>query len=203
MKDKNSNKDEEQNLNEKVDETLEEAVEAMEDQHQDEVAEHEMVEVADCAKCPEYLAGWKRAVADYENLKRQTAEDKINFSRYAHEQMLLDILPAIDQFETALNHIPDTAEIPELQKKQIDNWLIGIKAVNSLWEQMFQNIGLVKINTDGEFDPNLHNAVSQESDPDKPKGAILKTIQSGWMLKDTVLRPAKVVVNKINYEEDK
>jgi len=164
---------------------------------EEEIAEQETIEVADCAKCPEYLAGWKRAVADYENLKKQTAEDKKNFSRYAQEQMLLDILPAIDQFETALNHIPDTKEIPEPQKKQIDNWLVGIKAVNSLWEQMFQNIGLVKIPTDGEFDPNLHSAVSQESDPEKPEGTILKTIQSGYTLKDSVLRPAKVVVNKI------
>jgi molecular chaperone GrpE len=164
---------------------------------EEEIAEQETIEAADCAKCPEYLAGWKRAVADYDNLKRQTAEDKTNFSRYARKQMLMDILPAIDQFETALNHIPDTAVIPEQQKKQIDNWLIGIKAVNTLWEQMFQNIGLAKIPTDGNFDPNLHNAVSQESDPEKPEGAILKTIQSGWMLKDSVLRPAKVVVNSI------
>jgi molecular chaperone GrpE len=165
---------------------------------EEEIPEQEVVEPADCVKCPEYMAGWKRAVADYENLKRQSEEDKKNFSRYAHEKMLNDLLPAIDQFETALQHLPDTSEIPEPQKKQIDNWLIGIKAVGTLWQQMFDEIGLVKISTEGEFDPTLHSAVSQESDPDQVEGAILKVIQNGYMLKDEVLRPAKVTVNKLN-----
>jgi len=162
----------------------------------DEKKTPEEVTAKDC-KCEEYMAGWKRAVADYENLKRQSDEDKQNFSRYAHEKMLNDLLPAIDQFETALVHLPDTNEVPEPQKKQIDNWLIGIKAVGTLWQQMFDEIGLVKINTDGEFNPELHSAVSQESDPEQPEGAILKVIQNGYMLKDTVLRPAKVVVNSL------
>ncbi len=105
----------------------------------------EEVEVADCEKCPEYLAGWKRAVADYENLKKQSADDKQHFARYAHEKMLNDLLPAIDHFETALMHIPDTSDIPEPQKKQIDNWITGIKAVNTLWQQMFDEIGLTQI----------------------------------------------------------
>jgi molecular chaperone GrpE len=165
---------------------------------EDEIIEQEsqeIVEPADCEKCPEYMAGWKRAVADYENLKRQSDEDKQHFSSYAHEKMLNDLLPAIDHFETALKHLPDTKDIPEPQKKQIDNWLVGIKAVGTLWQQMFDEIGLVEISTEGNFDPALHNAVSQESDPDQPEGAILKVIQNGYKLKDTVLRPAKVVVN--------
>ncbi|MBD3281578.1 nucleotide exchange factor GrpE [Candidatus Uhrbacteria bacterium] len=162
----------------------------------DDQKPQEDVMQADCNNCAEYLAGWKRAVADYENLKRQTAEDKVNFAKYAHQNILQELLPAIDQFETALAHLPDTSNVAEPQKKQIDNWITGIKAVNSLWQQMFDEIGLSKIPTEGEFDPELHSAVSQESDPDQPDGKILKVIQDGYKLKDDVLRPAKVVVNK-------
>lgn len=172
------------------------AIEQALDQNQKDDRMEDVVEPADCTKCPEYLAGWKRAVADYENLKRQSEEDRIHFAKYAHESMLQELLPAIDQFETALAHLPDTSNLPEPEKKQIDNWITGIKAVNSLWQQMFDEIGLTKIPTDAEFDPELHNAVSQESDQDQPDGAILKVIQAGYKLKDNVLRPAKVVVNK-------
>lgn len=179
--------------------------EKIEDQEVEQVDEcleesPDSVVQADCDKCAEYMAGWKRAVADYENLKRQTAEDKVHFAKYAHVSMLQDLLPAIDHFETALAHLPDTSEIAEPQKKQIDNWIVGIKAVGMLWQQMFDEIGLTKISTDCGFDPKLHSAVSQESDPEKPDGAILKVIQSGYMLKDTVLRPAKVVVNSLKSE---
>ncbi len=175
----------------------EEKIEDQEVEQVDECLEEspDSVVQADCGKCADYMAGWKRAVADYENLKRQTAEDRVHFAKYAHESMLQDLLPAIDQFEMALNHIPDISDIPEPQKKQIENWITGIKAVNSLWQQMFDEIGLAKISTEGDFDPNLHSAVSQESDPDKPEGAILKVVQSGYKLKDQVLRPAKVIVN--------
>jgi molecular chaperone GrpE len=156
----------------------------------------EIVQESECPKCAEYLAGWKRAVADYENLKRQTAEDKMHFAEYAHEQLLNDLLPAVDQFETALKFLPNISELPDPQKQQIENWLVGIKAVRQLWEQSFNEIGLTKIPIDCEFDPNLHTAISQESDPEQPDGAILKVIQIGYKLKDNVLRPAKVVVNK-------
>ncbi len=157
----------------------------------------EIVPEADCPKCAEYIAGWKRAIADYENLKKQTAEDKKNFTEYAHEQLLNDLLPAVDQFETALKFLPDISQLPDPHKKQIENWLVGIKAVNQLWEQSFNEIGLIKIPTDCEFDPNLHTAISQESDPEQPDGAILRTVQTGYKLKTKVLRPAKVVVNSI------
>lgn len=185
-KPKNDDNLEDQELKQKVEETLEDA--------------QETVVQADCKKCAEYMAGWKRAVADYENLKRQAEEDKIHFAKYAHESMLQELLPAIDQFETALAHLPDTSNLPEPEKKQIDSWIKGIKAVNTLWQQMFDEIGLEKIATDCEFDPNSHNAVSQESNPEYPDGTILKVIQNGYKLKDNVLRPTKVIVNSLNSE---
>ncbi len=160
-------------------------------------AKEEIAQDSNCSKCSEYLAGWKRAMADYENLKKQTQEDRKNFSNYAHEQLLSDLLPVIDQFETALKFLPDINNLPEPHKQQIENWLVGIKAVNQLWEQLFNEIGLTKISTDCEFDPNLHTAMSQESDPEKPEGSILRTIQTGYKFKNKVLRPAKVIVNSI------
>ncbi|MFZ6015148.1 MAG: nucleotide exchange factor GrpE [Patescibacteria group bacterium] len=167
------------------------------DQENNNIAD-QSPEPADCAKCAEYLAGWKRAMADYENLQREFKEKQQNFSKYAHEQMLMELLPAIDQFESALEHMPDLSKVPEAERKQLENWFIGIKAVNHLWEEMFNNIGLERVDTAGTFDPLIHNAVGKEEDPNQPQDQILKTVQTGWKLKGTILRPAKVIVNSIN-----
>ncbi|MFA6503352.1 MAG: nucleotide exchange factor GrpE [Patescibacteria group bacterium] len=152
----------------------------------------------ECHKCGEYLAGWKRAQADYANLKREFEQTKKDIASYANENLLYELLPAVDQFEIALQHLPNVEDLPSDQKKQMQNWLTGIVAVKQMWEQTFKSIGLENVDTDGEFDPSKHEAVSNEEDDEKPPNAILKVIQQGWMLNGKVLRPAKVVVNSLN-----
>ena len=148
------------------------------------------------AKCEEYLAGWKRAQADYANLKKETENDRREMTKYANERLLSSLLPAIDQYETALNFVPDLSSAPDEIKKKFDNWLIGIKAVRSMWESSFREIGLDKVPTDGMFDPNMHEAVSEEVAEGKAPGSIVRVMQSGWKLNGKVLRPAKVVIAK-------
>ncbi|MDD2785657.1 MAG: nucleotide exchange factor GrpE [Patescibacteria group bacterium] len=152
----------------------------------------------ECQNCGEYLAGWKRAQADYANLKREFEQTKKDIASYANENLLYELLPAVDQFEIALQHLPNVDGLPSDQKKQMQNWLTGIVAVKQMWVQTFKLIGLENVNTDGEFDPSKHEAVSNEEDDEKPPNTILKVIQQGWMLNGKVLRPAKVVVNSIN-----
>jgi molecular chaperone GrpE len=142
----------------------------------------------------EYLAGWKRAQADYANLKREVERERTEFSKYANQRLLENLLPAIDQFETALDHLPDLSGIPEEAQKKLQNWFTGIKAVRSLWEMSFREIGLEKVATDGTFDPQIHEAVGEE-DGDEP-GKIVRATQSGWKLHGRLLRPARVVIAK-------
>jgi molecular chaperone GrpE len=148
------------------------------------------------AKCDEYLAGWKRAQADYQNLKKDGEREKAEFAKYANERLLSDLLPALDQFAFALRHIPDTSGLPEDEKKKWDNWLQGIKAVQTLWEQAAKAQGLERIKTDSVFDPIKHEAVGEEEAESKESGSIIRVMQDGWMLHGKVLRPSKVIVAK-------
>ncbi|MFA5935241.1 MAG: nucleotide exchange factor GrpE [Patescibacteria group bacterium] len=143
----------------------------------------------------EYLAGWKRAQADYANLKKESEREKQEFAKYANERLLESLLPAIDQYETALSFTPDLVGLPEDEQKKFKNWIIGLHAVRALWESAFQAIGLEKVEGTGMFDPNLHEAVSEEAG-DGEAGRIVRTVQDGWKLNGKLIRPAKVVITK-------
>lgn len=147
-------------------------------------------------KCEEYLNGWRRAQADYANLKRDTERERQENIKYANERLLSELLPAVDQYDIALSFIPDTSTLPEGDKKKWENWLLGIRAVRSLWETSFQTIGLERVSTEGTFDPLIHEAVGEEESSEKPSGSILRTAQSGWKLNGKLLRPAKVITVK-------
>lgn len=149
-----------------------------------------------CPNCDEYMAGWKRAQADYQNLKREVERERGEMSKYANERLLSDLLPAIDQFGIALRFLPDTSLLPEDQRKVWENWLVGVKAVQSLWDQVAKDVGLERIPTNGAFDPSLHDAAGEEEAEGKESGAIVKVMQDGWRLHGKVLRPARVIVAK-------
>lgn len=146
--------------------------------------------------CEEYLQGWRRAQADYANLKKEQERERMENVKYANERLLSELLPAIDQFDIALNFIPETSGLPETEKKKWENWLIGIRAVRSLWEGSFQDIGLEHVPTDIAFDPNQHEAMGEEMQEGKTSGSILRVAQSGWKLNGKLLRPAKVILAK-------
>lgn len=147
------------------------------------------------AKCDEYLAGWKRAQADYANLKKDTEKERAEFVKYANAKLLDALLPAIDQLEKALNFSPDISSLPEEEGNKIGAWINGVKAVKALWDNAFQSIGLIRVETTGEFDPKIHEAVSQKPSASVPKGHIISVEQDGWHLRDRLLRSAKVVVS--------
>lgn len=142
----------------------------------------------------EYLAGWRRAQADYQNLLKESERNKIEYAKYANERLLSDLLPAIDQFGLALSFTPDTSTLSDEEKKKWENWLVGIKAVKTLWDQAAQSAGLTRIAVDGSFDPNLHDAVGTEAVEGKESGSIVRVMQDGWSLHGKVLRPAKVMI---------
>lgn len=141
-------------------------------------------------KANEYLAGWKRSQADYQNLKKETDREKSEFAKYANERLLSDLLPAIDQFALALSYVP----APDADRKAWDNWLVGIRAVQALWEQAAKSAGLERIPAEGAFDPSKHEAVGEEEGGEP--GTILRVTQDGWMLNGKVIRPAKVIISK-------
>ena len=152
--------------------------------------------LASCPHCDEYLSGWKRAQADYQNLQKEAARERSAFAKFANERLLSDFLPAIDQFALAMNHLPSTESLPELSRKSWENWLVGIRAVQQSWDQLAKQQGLERIPADGAFDPLIHEAASEEDREGAATGTILTVIQDGWRLHGKVLRPARVIVAK-------
>lgn len=132
---------------------------------------------------------WKelslRTAAEMDNLRKRTAREREDAIRYANQRLLEDLLPVIDNFEMGmLAAAQDT-------KSMI---YIGMDMVRKQLNEFLDNQGVTEIPTEGQFDPNLHDAVSQEAS-DQPEGTIIRTSRRGFKLRDRLLRPASVVVS--------
>lgn len=138
-------------------------------------------------KCEEYLAGWKRAQADYANLKRETDNQKIEYVKFANARMLEELLPVIEHFNAAVASVPTSTD---------ENWLKGIRAVQSAMESALRGLGVEQVIAVGQFDPSEHEAVGEEAQEGTASGSIIRIAQVGWKLNGKLLRPAKVIVAK-------
>jgi len=138
------------------------------------------------AERDEYLADVKRVAADFDNYRKRAARDQQSLVARAHERLVKDLLPVLDDLERAL----EAAEQHEEAKLED-----GVRLVHRELRDTLEKEGLVEIETDGAFDPHVHEALlSQPSEEDD--GAILQVIQKGYRLGDRVLRPARVVISQ-------
>jgi len=137
----------------------------------------------------EYLNGWKRAKADYQNLKKETErkqKEAVDFALAAH---MIKLLPVNENLRQALDHLPE--EIKESQ------WAKGLTYIKKQLEDVFSDIGLNRVPALGEqFDPNIHEAVSHEAREGVDAGRIFEEVQEGYTLHGVTLVPAKVKVAK-------
>ena len=133
----------------------------------------------------EYLNDLQRVAAEFENYRKRVARDQESLVARAHERLVKELLPVLDDLERALEA---AAEHEEAKLEE------GVRLVHRELRGTLDREGLVEIETDGEFDPHVHEALlSQPSEEDD--GAILEVIQKGYRLGDRVLRPARVVVS--------
>ena len=130
-----------------------------------------------------------RLYAEFENYKRRIQnENQIN-KTYQAQGVLTDILPSIDNIERALQIEGDDESFKSLQK--------GVQMVHESLLRALKDNGLEEILAEGkEFDPNLHQAVVQDDNPDFKSGEVTQELQKGYKLKDRVLRPSMVKVNQ-------
>jgi molecular chaperone GrpE len=141
-------------------------------------------------KAEEYLANWKRAQADFINYKRRAEQERLEFNSYANANLLCNILPALDDFERAMNAIPE--------EYANSDWVEGIKLVERKLKTILEGQGVKAISCLGmAFDPNLHEAIKHEKGEE---GIVIAEYQKGYTLKDKLLRPARVGVG--NGEEE-
>ncbi|MBU0613822.1 nucleotide exchange factor GrpE [Patescibacteria group bacterium] len=143
-------------------------------------------------KCQEYEAGWRRALADYENLKKQMANDMDVSRARICISFTEDLLPVMDNFDQAVLHAPNVED----QSDEIKNWLQGILYIKKQFEDVISDLGASKIIAQGHFDPNIHEAAGTESQEDMEENQIISEVQSGWKLGSRIIRPAKVIINQ-------
>lgn len=133
-----------------------------------------------------------RVHADFENIKKRLEREKYAAIDYASEKFAKDLLTPIDTLEMALQSANADIEANELLAKLKEGIELTIKNFNNVFEKH----NITKIDTDCEFDPNVHNAVMQVDSSEHEDGAIVTQLQKGYMLKDRLLRPAMVSICK-------
>ena len=140
----------------------------------------------------EYLLGWKRCMADFENYKKRQQENQKSLGEYLKVDSVLQILPVIDNFRSATEHIPaEQKEVP---------WVVGIMHIQKQLEDVLKENGVVEmdVKVGDEFDPNLHEAVAgneeKTGDEKELKNKIKKVIVKGYKLGEKVIRAARVIV---------
>ena len=173
-------KKEQETVEETVEEAAEETVEETVEEAAEEVAESETVDKAEYASLyDKYL----RLVAEFDNFKKRTQKEKDEIYSIAKIDVVMGLLPIIDNFERAekFSHDKNIEEGMALIKKQFTEFL--------------KKTGVEEIEAEGkEFDPNLHNAVLHEDRDDVPENTVVEVLQKGYKLGDRVIRYAMVKV---------
>ncbi len=142
-------------------------------------------------KYEEYLNGWKRALADYDNLKKELANERVQMRNSAIEQIFFSLLPVLDNFDQALRFKPDGLD------EKSEKWLQGILHVRAQLENVMQDMGFEELGKEGEmFDPHFHSAVDERESDEKESGIILEVHKRGWKRGERLIRPAIVIVSK-------
>jgi molecular chaperone GrpE len=141
-------------------------------------------------KLAEMQNKYLRLSAEFDNYRKRTLREKMELSKYAAENLLLKIIPLMDDFERALKHM-DTATDCAAMKEGID--LIYVKFSEFLKQNGVKEIESLNI----DFNVDLHEAVAKVSVQDEDhKGKIMDVLEKGYFLQDKVLRFSKVVVGE-------
>ncbi|MFH1142320.1 MAG: nucleotide exchange factor GrpE [Candidatus Uhrbacteria bacterium] len=152
-----------------------------------------------CTQCEEYLAGWKRALADYDNLLKDSARQKENTRLYLIEELADKLIPITDHFSQAMQHVPGKVSSDKFQVSSSEKqWLEGIKMIKKEMMNVLESFECYPIDpVRKQFDPHEHEAIGSEKRKDSEDEIILEVVERGWRLGNKVIRPAKVIVNKL------
>ncbi len=144
----------------------------------------------DCQKQrDEYLAGWQRARADFLNYKKEEIGRIQTLIEYANEDVVLRILPFLDNMELAEKHLPENLKN--------DEYLKGVLQIKAQLAGFLKEQGIKPIEALGEkFDPAWHEVVEEIEIKDKEPGIVAEEVQKGYMIGQKLLRPTRVKITK-------
>lgn len=132
---------------------------------------------------------WMRAVADLENFKKRSAQERSRLLKYRNEEILRDLLPITDNLERALSHCNEDVKADPLGQ--------GVSMTLKMFMDILKKYGVTEIKSLGEtFDPHLHEAIARvPCSEDRQPNQVVEELEKGFMYEDRLLRPAKVVVS--------
>lgn len=141
----------------------------------------------DAQKAAEYLAGWKRAQADYQNLRRSVEQERTDMMKYANQGLLQDLVPVLGHFNMAFKSVTPDAKSAA--------WLKGFEHIATNFKQVLQQYGVTLISTVGEqFNPEQHESVGEVASAE-PEGMVVEEVSTGFLLHGKVMQPAKVKIS--------
>ncbi|MFN0127828.1 MAG: nucleotide exchange factor GrpE [Verrucomicrobiales bacterium] len=138
------------------------------------------------------LTLWKdtalRARADLDNFRKRMTQEAADTRRFANASLLEELLPIIDNFQFGLQAAEGDAGAKNL--------LVGLNMVAGQLQSFLRDQGAEEVPAVGRpFDPNIHEAVGQQSSGDVPEGTVISQVRRGFRLRDRLLRPATVIVS--------
>ncbi|CAA6816658.1 MAG: Heat shock protein GrpE [uncultured Sulfurovum sp.] len=188
-----------ENENSKVDTEVEMQVETeVETPETDEVLEKEEPSVDELQQMKELVTEWEdkylRAHADFENSKRLLVKDKTAAVSYANESFANDVLSVVDSFDSALAMI-DATEVEE-GSEVLEKIKEGVNLTYTQLTKVLEKNGIKAVETEGEFNPDVHQAIMQVESKEQEAGQIVQVLQKGYTIKERLLRPAMVSTAK-------
>ena len=168
----------------------EETVEKMEEEKQQE-GEKDMAAALEEAKNKLLESEDKvlRLAADFENTKKRLEREREMSLKYAEENILRELLPGIDNIERAMDQ--------GRESDNIEGLLEGVELTRDGLVATLEKYGVKAIESIGQaFDPNIHEAIAMEETKEIAPNMVLREFQKGYVYKDRLLRPAKVIVSK-------
>jgi molecular chaperone GrpE len=145
-----------------------------------------------------------RAIADLENYRKRIQKDKDNWTQQAVRSLSRDLVGVLENLELTLKTTEKKNDDENLYEGHDEDFLKGIKAVNSQLANLLKQrkVEEIKVKVGDKFDPDLHNVLLMQEDPDVEGQVIGMVLRPGYMIKEQVLRPAQVQVLKgISKEE--
>ena len=132
-----------------------------------------------------------RTAAEMENMRRRHQQDRTDQLLYGNADLILRILPLLDNFHRALEHVPESA----IEDPALKQWVDGLLMVVRQFEDILEGAGVEGIEALGQrFDPSVHQAVMAEPSEEHEDGHVIAELQRGYRLRDRVLRPSMVKV---------
>jgi molecular chaperone GrpE len=134
----------------------------------------------------EYFEGWQRERADFQNYKKRVERDQGSMKGYITAEIIKKYLVIVDDLELAIKNRPASEDCK--------GWVDGINLIYQKIILILEGEGVENIPVDGEFDPNIHEALSQIENPEFDSGKIIEVMRQGYKIGERVIRPALVIV---------